>query len=145
MRKCPITVCKRNKGGRVLLVGKKNRGGLASALMEAGFEVVDVACGVEALAEPGEWPDIAILDEIDEGDDCYQVLRSVGIHFIVLGRDSRSEGWAKAVSLGADYYRQKPFGKLELVARVKTILRRYRRADREITRWLANATGDEDT
>jgi len=33
--------------------------------------------------------------------------------------------WNRVVDAGADFYMAKPFGYLELVARVKAILRRY--------------------
>ncbi|GAH75121.1 unnamed protein product, partial [marine sediment metagenome] len=42
-------------------------------------------------------------------------------------KDSGGEAWMRAVEAGADFYLKKPFSYRELVARVKAILRRYRR------------------
>ena len=104
---------------------------LTSVLRKAGFEVVNVPDYPEGLPKLDEFkPDIAILDQVlvdgDGGGACYQLLRAIGVPIILLGNDSSAEGWAKAVEVDADLSLKKPFSYLELVARVKAILRRYK-------------------
>lgn len=83
--------------------------------------------GLEAVAS-GE-PDLVILDLMLPEMDGYQVLRSIrekGIGVPVLILTARGEEADKVMGfrLGADDYVTKPFGVLELLARVSAILRR---------------------
>ena len=108
------------------------RGNLTSALTEAGFAVVDVPDYPEALLKLDEFkPDMVIADEVLPSGDgieaCSQLPSTLGIPVILLGKDSSGEAQMRAVEAGADLYIRKPFSYLELVARVKAILRRYKR------------------
>lgn len=87
----------------------------------------DGAQGLEAVLS-GE-PDLVILDLMLPGMNGYQVLRSLrdkGIGVPVLILTARGEEADKVMGfrLGADDYVTKPFGVLELLARVSAILRR---------------------
>lgn len=115
---------------RILIIESETdlRRKLTLALSKVGFAVADACDYPEALASIDKFkPDLAIVDEALPGggglDACRQ-LHNFSIPVIVLGRDS--EGWPPAVEAGADfYYTYKP-SHLELVARVKAILRRYK-------------------
>jgi len=105
---------------------------LASALTQAGFTVADVANFPEALLKLDFNPHMAIVDEVLPGGDgleaCSQLHSILDIPVILLGSDSSDEEWTKMVEAGADFYLRKPFSYLELVARVRAILRRYKKA-----------------
>lgn len=108
----------------------KTAGYLHKGLTEAGF-VVDVAergdKGLD-LAWTGEY-DLIVLDVMLPGQDGWQVLqrlRDDGRQTPVLlltARDS-VEDRVKGLDLGADDYLIKPFAFSELLARVRTVLRR---------------------
>ena len=106
---------------------------LTSALSQASFIVADVPDYPEALAKLDEFkPDIVIMDVVSPGGDgieaCYQIYNTFGIPVILLGEDSSDEMWGRVMEAEADLYLVKPFGYPELAARVKAILRRYKKA-----------------
>jgi len=99
-------------------------------LTEAGF-VVDLARdGVDGLhLALSEDYDLAIIDVMLPGIDGWQVLQGIrraGMEMPVLflsARDSVDDR-VKGLELGADDYLVKPFAFAELLARVRTLLRR---------------------
>ena len=107
--------------------------GLATSLELEGH-VVDLAgTGPEGLrlAREGS-PDLIILDLMLPGMDGYRVLKSLrddGIETPVIFLTARGEEADKVLGfrLGADDYVTKPFGRLELLARVEAHLRRATR------------------
>jgi len=109
------------------------RRGLTLALSEAGFTVADASDYPEALLKLDEFkPHIVILDEVLPSGNgmeiCYQLHSNFDIPVVLLGEDPNGKAWMKAVEAGADLYLKKPFDYLELAARVKAILRRYKKA-----------------
>jgi DNA-binding response OmpR family regulator len=119
---------------RVLVV-EDNRDlafGVASALETEGYEVAIADSGPEALRLAEAFgPDLVILDLMLPGFDGYRVLRSLrdaGILIPVLILTARSEEGEKlrGFRLGADDYVTKPFGAMELLARVAALVRRAR-------------------
>jgi DNA-binding response OmpR family regulator len=87
----------------------------------------DGAAGL-ARARAGR-PDLVILDLMLPGLDGFRVLRSLrgeGLQMPVLVLTARGEETDKVrgLKLGADDYVTKPFGLLELLARVEALLRR---------------------
>ena len=105
---------------------------LTSALTEAGFVVVGVLDYPEALQKLDEFkPDIAIVDEaLPSGDGkefCSRLYHAFSIPVILLGKDSSGEAWKAAVEAGADFYFTNSFNRRVLAARVKAILRRYKK------------------
>lgn len=116
-----------------ILVVEDNRNlatGLRNNLEIEGYDVLLAADGTSglAMARSGD-PDLIVLDLMLPGMDGYRVLRSLreeGIDTPVLILSARGEETDKVLGfqLGADDYVAKPFGLLELLARVDALLRR---------------------
>jgi DNA-binding response OmpR family regulator len=104
--------------------------GLRNSLEIAGYEVVVAEDGPAGLREArAASPDLVILDLMLPGLDGYRVLRTMredGSAVPVLILTARGEESDKVMGfrLGADDYVTKPFGVLELLARVEALLRR---------------------
>ncbi|MDP2133308.1 MAG: heavy metal response regulator transcription factor [Sulfuritalea sp.] len=121
---------------KILVVEDEPKTGdyLRQGLVEAGF-VVDLARdGLDGrhLGETGDY-DLAILDVMLPGVDGWQVLaamRRAGREMPVLFLTARDqvEDRVKGLELGADDYLIKPFAFAELLARVRTLLRRGSRS-----------------
>ena len=99
--------------------------------LEIDGHVVDVAeDGARGLEAALSWePDLVVLDLMLPQMNGYQVLRSLrdeGLSVPVLILSAQGEEADKVMGfrLGADDYVTKPFGVLELMARVSAILRR---------------------
>ena len=107
--------------------------GLRNNLEIDGHVVETVETGEEALAHVrSEAPDLIVLDLMLPNLDGYQVLRRLraeGHEMPVLILTARTEEADKVLGfrLGADDYVTKPFGVLELLARVSALLRRAAR------------------
>ena len=107
--------------------------GLATSLELEGHEVSIAETGPEGLKQALEAPpDLIILDLMLPGMDGYRVLkrlREEGIDAPVIFLTARGEEADKVLGfrLGADDYVTKPFGLLELLARVEAHLRRTAR------------------
>jgi two-component system, OmpR family, alkaline phosphatase synthesis response regulator PhoP len=116
-----------------ILVVEDNRNlatGLKNNLEIEGYDVDVASDGTSglALAQSGK-PDLIVLDLMLPGMDGYRVLRSLreeGIDTPVLILSARGEETDKVLGfhLGADDYVAKPFGLLELLARIDALLRR---------------------
>ncbi|HET6680262.1 MAG TPA: response regulator transcription factor [Gemmatimonadaceae bacterium] len=104
--------------------------GLRNNLEIAEYEVLVAADGPSGLQKARTLsPDLVILDLTLPGLDGYRVLRALrdgGSQVPVLILTARTEESDKVMGfrLGADDYVTKPFGVLELVARVEAVLRR---------------------
>jgi len=107
---------------------------LISSLNGSGFKVVGVVNYFEAIWRLGEFkPDLIIIDEdlplLDGWEACYQLRQTFGIPVILLGDDYDGDVWLRAVQVGADFYLRMPFSSLELAARAKAVIRRYKWRD----------------
>ncbi|MDR7857333.1 response regulator transcription factor [Tissierella sp.] len=76
-------------------------------------------------------PDMILLDIMLPGDDGYKVLKNIretsntkDIPVIMLTAKNSEFDKIKGLDMGADDYISKPFGVMELVSRVKAVLRR---------------------
>ena len=105
-------------------------------LKKAGFDVVVAKDGKEALDFASSIsPAIVLLDlnlpDIDGIDVCRKIRQSSDVPVLML--TARDDDIDKIIGLeiGADDYLTKPFNPRELVARVKSILRRSSSSDRE--------------
>jgi DNA-binding response OmpR family regulator len=109
--------------------------GLRNNLEIEGYEVEVAQDGPRGLDRARESsPDLVILDLMLPGLDGYRVLRTLrseGFQQPVLILTARGEEADKVMGfrLGADDYVTKPFGVLELLARVQALLRRATRQE----------------
>lgn len=105
---------------------------VAVYLQNEGYTVTTCGTAAEALAaiERRE-PDLALLDVMLPDGDGFSLCRTIRENYLfpILMLTARVEDMDKitGLTMGADDYITKPFNPLELVARVKTQLRRYTR------------------
>ena len=101
-------------------------------LQNEGFRVSKAYDAAGALELVGSEPlDLAVLDVMLPDMDGFQLCQRIREtrRFPIIMLTAKGEGMDKimGLSLGADDYMTKPFQPLELVARVKAQLRRYKR------------------
>lgn len=99
-------------------------------LLNEGYEVYTANCGEQALTVLSEEDiQLAILDIMMPGIDglevCRRIRRDKNIPILMLSAKSQDMDKILGLSTGADDYLTKPFNVLELLARVKSQLRRY--------------------
>jgi two-component system, OmpR family, response regulator len=124
---------------------------LSTALRFVGFETRTAANGREALAAAAEFrPELVLLDVMLPDLDGFEVcrrLRADGDRVPVIfltARDAPDEK-VRGLTIGGDDYVTKPFSLEEVVARVRTVLRRTRGTEQEASRLrLADLEMDED-
>ncbi len=98
-------------------------------LAAAGFTVMAAATGPAGLAMARrERPDLVVLDLMLPGMDgldvCRELRRDSNVPIIMLTARVEEADKLVGLELGADDYLTKPFSPRELVARVRTVLRR---------------------
>jgi DNA-binding response OmpR family regulator len=100
-------------------------------LRQAGFEIVEASDGVDALTklESGK-VDLFIIDimmpRMDGWELCRELRESYDLPILMLTAKGETSQKIKGFQLGTDDYLVKPFEPLELVERVKALLKRYR-------------------
>ena len=104
---------------------------VATKLEAEGFKVQTVETGEEGLEiVEDEMPDLLILDLILPGIDGLEVCRAIrrkhDVPIIMLTAKSDEIDVVIGLEVGADDYITKPFGMRELVARVRSMLRRVK-------------------
>jgi DNA-binding response OmpR family regulator len=114
-------------------------------LMKECFDTEIVNDGESVLGKiPVFEPDLILLDIMLPGMDGYQVCREVrakySIPIIMLSAKGEVFDKVLGLELGADDYIEKPFESKEMVARVKAVLRRYRKDETA----QGKPTGDEE-
>jgi len=102
------------------------------ALKNNGFEAKGFEDGKELFDAPS--PDLIILDIMLPGEDGYSILKKLranpitsDIPVIMLTAKNSEFDKVKALDMGADDYIEKPFGIMELISRIKAVLRRSNR------------------
>jgi DNA-binding response OmpR family regulator len=100
-------------------------------LRQEGFDIVEASDGVEALAIFERCKvDMVILDimmpKMDGWELCRQLRRYYDVPILMLTARGETSQKLKGFQIGTDDYMVKPFEPLELVARVKALLKRYR-------------------
>jgi DNA-binding response OmpR family regulator len=104
--------------------------GLEDDLRLEGYEVETVADGISAAKRAREGPfDLILLDVMLPGKDGFEVcreLRKSGLQTPIVMLTAKTQEVEKVhgFEVGADDYVTKPFGTLELRARIKALLRR---------------------
>lgn len=106
------------------------RDGIEIYLKNEGYDVIKAADGIEALEqlEQAEFH-LIILDimmpKMDGITATFKIREQRNIPILMLSAKSESTDKIHGLSVGADDYVTKPFHPLELMARVKSMLRRY--------------------
>ena len=105
------------------------RSRIVAVLTREGFNVATAASSQEVVSTLDEFkPQLIILGEglpIDSFEVCSQLRQTVDTPILMVGAIPSDKAWTRIVEAGADCYLVKPFGYLELAARVKALLRRY--------------------
>ena len=103
-------------------------------LAREGFTVAEAADGPAAIEAVDSFrPDLVVLDVMLPGKSGFDVLRTIRLRgdaappVILLTARVEETDRVLGLELGADDYVVKPFSPRELVARVRTVLRRSRR------------------
>lgn len=101
-------------------------------LKNEGYNLLRASNGVEALdVLSHKEVDLIILDvmmpRMDGIQACMRIREEKNMPIIILSAKSQDMDKIMGLSTGADDYMTKPFNPLELVARVKSQLRRYKR------------------
>lgn len=117
---------------RVLVVEDNSRlaYGLRNNLEIEGYEVDVVGDGGEVMEQvAGQPPDLIVLDLMLPGSHGFRVLKDLrkagyGMPILILTALGEETDKVRGLRLGADDYVTKPFGVLELLARVEALLRR---------------------
>ncbi len=125
-----------DQASRVLVVEDDRE--IASALLlelgHAGYETRAVADGPAALAAVGEWdPHLVLLDlglpTLDGIEVCRRIRVGSATPILVLTARGSVQDRVAGLDAGADDYVAKPFSLEELMARVRSTLRRARLRD----------------
>ncbi len=121
-------------GARILVIDDdaQIRRFLRISLEASGFETIESRLGDEALKKMAlERPDLAILDlglpDMDGMDVIARMREWTGTPIIVLSGRGSEQDKVQALDAGANDYVVKPFGVLELLARVRAALRQAAR------------------
>lgn len=123
---------------------------VAPLLHKEGFEVTTAADGEEALERArAVAPDLVVLDlnmpRLDGVEVCRQLRAFSDAYVIMLTARTEEVDLLVGLAVGADDYMTKPFSPRELVARVRTMMRRPRQAPAEAVtvRSIGELTIDE--
>jgi two-component system KDP operon response regulator KdpE len=119
------------KKTRVLIVDDEpeTRKYVGANLRARGYDVATAGDGTEALQKADEdYFDLVLLDITMPGPDGFAVCQALrqrsSVPIIMLSARGQEKDKVKALDLGADDYLTKPFGIDELLARIRTVLRR---------------------
>ena len=128
-----------------ILVAEDDRdiaGLIAHYMQKSGWQAHIASSGDEALAHARKQPvDVAILDVMLPGISGLEVCRllradraTASLPIIMVTARAEETDRILGLEIGADDYISKPFSPNELVARVRALMRRMRRAEPEDTR-----------
>ena len=102
------------------------------ALKNSGYQIQDFSCAKDFYrALKDKTPDIAILDIMLPDEDGMEILQKLRrnpetrrLPIMMVTAKTTEMDRVKGLDLGADDYMSKPFGVMELISRVKALLRR---------------------
>jgi len=102
---------------------------LTSLLRHSGFRTVNAAGSKQALAEISRNPpDLVIMHEsshrLNEDELCIRIRELSDVPIIILGEEQEEAAGAEFLEMGADAYLTSPLSLRELLARVRSLLRR---------------------
>ena len=104
-------------------------GMVASLLGSEGYDLITAYDGETAIRRHAEeLPDLVILDrrlpKLSGEEVCKRIRASARTPILMLTGERGEDERVKLLDLGADDYLEKPFGRKELLARVRALLRR---------------------
>ena len=110
---------------------------LTFLLQHSGFQTVNVAGSMQALAEVNRSsPDLILMRENSRrlnGDElCIRIRELSDAPIIVLGQEQEEAAGVEFLEMGADAYLTTPLRFRELLARVRSLLRRTRASSRNM-------------
>jgi two-component system OmpR family response regulator len=103
---------------------------ISMALRFHGFEVGTAGTGADAIAAVGSFkPDLMVLDVMLPDTDGFDVAKRLGaerarVPIIFLTARDATEDKVRGLTVGGDDYVTKPFSLEELVARIRSVMRR---------------------
>lgn len=106
------------------------RQGIAAHLRAERFVVAECSGGEEAGERARAWkPDLVCLDIMMPGVDGYEVCRRLrarnpSLPIILISAKNEEVDVVVGLELGADDFIRKPFGRRELLARIRAVIRR---------------------
>jgi two-component system OmpR family response regulator len=125
---------------------------IAMALRYQGFEIATAGTGAEALGQVKSFhPHLMLLDVMLPDMEGFEVAERLGsqragVPIIYLTARDSTEDKIRGLTTGGDDYVTKPFSLEELVARIRTVLRRTGAAEPESARLtFEDLELDEDT
>jgi DNA-binding response OmpR family regulator len=104
--------------------------GMVAALLGAeGYDLLTAYDGETALRRHAEeLPDLVVLDrrlpKVSGDEVCRRIRAAAATPILMLTGERGEEERVRLLDLGADDYLEKPFGRKELLARVRALLRR---------------------
>lgn len=109
------------------------------ALKNSGYEVEEFECGTDFFKRIEKaTPSLILLDIMLPNEDGLDILTKIrankataGIPIIMVTAKTSEMDKVKGLDLGADDYITKPFGVMELISRVKALLRRTQSTQEE--------------
>ena len=122
------------------------------ALKNSGYEVEEFECGADFFARlENHMPGLVILDIMLPDEDGMSILakiradkRTAKIPVIMVTAKTTELDKVKGLDSGADDYITKPFGVMELISRVKALLRRTRDVEVETQMKYGEIVIDDD-
>ena len=121
---------------------------LSRMLAGAGYQILRAHTFREGLDLIPQLPDLMIIDiNLPDGEGteaCRQAREYSQIPVLILTARDEERDMIKAFDLGADDYLAKPFGVMELISRVKALLRRSNAASEEKTLMLGEIQIDNE-
>ncbi|MBP3488564.1 MAG: response regulator transcription factor [Roseburia sp.] len=122
------------------------------ALKNSGYEVEEFESGAQLFARMKKaLPSLLLLDIMLPDEDGLEILSQIrsqkdtaGIPIIMVTAKTSELDKVKGLDLGADDYITKPFGVMELISRVKALLRRTQSAALETRLSHGDITIDND-
>ncbi|MBR6770661.1 MAG: response regulator transcription factor [Lachnospiraceae bacterium] len=110
------------------------------ALKNTGYDIRDFECARDFYKEMAiKKPDIILLDIMlpdEDGLEIVRCLRADGetqtIPIILVTAKTSEIDKVKGLDIGADDYMTKPFGVMELISRVKALLRRSHKSEEKV-------------
>jgi DNA-binding response OmpR family regulator len=98
-------------------------------MQQSGLEAVGQSSCLDGLVQldKNRFQVVVIDDELDDAtgyEACLKVRQQTSVFIVLLGVVAESEAWSRVEELGFDLYLRKPVSPRELLARIKSLLRR---------------------